>query len=130
MVLKKTKRKIIQIKLSDKIKYKPITQRLGRAEFVICPIFKYGYLREIFIYRVQQETSEIYHLDLEKELNGSRINVFHITSWTHKRDEPSIWQNFWCKKHKTISFEIYVPNNTNMIEFDFHFGNDLTIRFA
>lgn len=58
--------KIKEIKIKDKIKYKAIDKVYGRAEFQICPVFKYGYLKEIFIYRLQQNKDEAFHLDLKK----------------------------------------------------------------
>jgi len=122
--------KPIEITLDSKIDYKAKHPSFGRAEFQICPVFKRGYIRELFIYRKQQEARTFYHLDLESELEGSRINVFSITAWSHETDYPRIWRNFWCKEHKTISFEVYVPDNTDTIEFSFHFGNTLDVRFV
>lgn len=117
-----------QINLDTKIKYVPVTENLGRAEFLFCPVFKYGKMRKLFIFRLQQKNREHYCLDLEK-IGLKNTTTFDITSWSHKKDLPVIWRNFWCKEHKTISFEVYVPNNTDTIEFAYHFGDSLTIRF-
>ena len=118
-----------EITYKDKIKYKDRTERLGRAEFLFCPIFKYGRLNRLVIYRLQQESDESYYIDFS-EL-GTKITSFNFTSWTHKGiDEPNIWLNQWCKEHKTISFRVYVPINTDTIEFEIFSSEILEIRFV
>jgi len=121
-----------ELSLEDKIKYLWRTERYGRAEFQICPKFVRGKMTDVFIYRRQQphEKNKEYHLDLLKLLPKWRITEFQIDAWSHKTDNPRIWRNWWCKEHKTIAFDIYVPNDTDTIEFDFHFGDNLTIRFV
>ena len=118
-----------EIDTDSKIKYVPITKRLGRAEFNFCPVFNRGKMVKLLIHRMQQEAKEQYELNLEKL--GYGVTSFGFSSWTHKGiDEPYVWQNWWCKEHKCVSFCVYVPNNTNTIEFDYYFGCDLTIRFV
>ncbi|MEK0338014.1 MAG: hypothetical protein QQN41_11330 [Nitrosopumilus sp.] len=119
-----SKRKIIKLKFGNGkkygekgynpiIKFDPIHKRYGRAEFDICPIFKYGKLKKIFVFRRQQETDECYEIEAQDQ------KEFQINTWTHKGfDNPNIWMNFWCKDHKTICFRVYVPPRTNIIEFD------------
>jgi hypothetical protein len=133
--IKKQKR-IIQIEiqieiksLDEKIKYNPIHERYGRAEFAICPVFKRGILKEIFLYRRQQDIDESYHIDLIK-LGYLKTRCFDISSWSHKTEDPKIWRNPYCKEHKCVSFWVYVPNNTNTIEFGYHFGEAISIRFV
>jgi hypothetical protein len=120
--------KIIKLKPKDKIKFVPITERWGRAEFEICPVFKYGYLREIWIVPRQQEIHDTrYLLEIPKEF---KTREFSITAWTHKNiDLPDIWRNFWCKEHKTICFETYVPNNTNVLTFEIYHLTGVNLRF-
>ncbi len=125
--LNKKKEKVIEITVDDVIEYKPLHKEFGRAEFQICPVFKNGIMRELFIYRKQQGTNEIYKIDLKK-INYKAI-VFAIESWTHKTDPPSIWQEAWCIDHKTIMHEVYVPDNTNQIRFRLHFGDSISILF-
>ena len=126
----KRKEKIVELCLNSKIKYTYRTPHLGRAEFEICPVFKRGYIEKVYIYRAQQyEEQSAYVLDLKK-LGLRRTNTFDITAWGHLTDEPRVWRNYWCKEHKAICFETYVPNGTDIIEFDYHFGNSLTIRFV
>lgn len=115
-------RKVIKLKWGNTYgtsDYSPIIQfddmhpMYGRAEFQICPIFKYGKLKKVIIYRVQQETNEIY------EIKAQGQKEFQICSWQHKGvDNPNIWREFWCKEHKTICHEVYVPKDTNTIEFE------------
>lgn len=123
----KKKQKIIEITVHDIIKYKPLHKCFGRAMFQICPVFKNGIIRELFIYRRQQDNHEIYKIDLKKI--NYKANTFHIESWTHETDSPRIWRESWCKDHKTIMHEVYVPNNTNQIKFNLHFGDTISILF-
>jgi len=123
----KKKEKVIEITVNDVIEYKPLHKDLGRAEFQICPVFKKGIMRELFIYRKQQDTNETYKIDLRKI--NYKAKVFQIESWTHKTDPPRIWNEAWCKDHKTIMHEVYVPDNTNQIRFSLHFGDTISILF-
>jgi len=138
----KPNRKIKKISLADKIHYTPVTE-MGKAEFDICPIFERGYLRQIHIIRRQQETNEEFVLDLERELNPSRIKVVKMISnpvktWLFKissqsnllEASPNILRIFWCKEHKTTGFVVRVPDSTDTIEFGYHFGNTIQIRFT
>ena len=95
------------------IRFKPRHDKYGHAEFTICPIFKYGKLKKVFVFRRQQDTSECYEIEAQDQ------KEFQIGTWTHKGfDVPNIWMNWWCKEHKTIAFAVYVPIQTNIIEFD------------
>lgn len=114
------------ITVHDIITYNALDENLGRAEFDICPVFKNGIIREIFLIRIQQNVNEGFRLKMPK---GYNARVFSITSWTHKTEAPKIWRNYWCKDHKAICFQTYVPNNTTKIVFDLHFGNTIDIRF-
>ena len=94
------------------IKFDPMHKDYGHAEFDICPVFKYGKLKKVFIYRRQQGTNEAYEIEAQNQ------KEFQISTWEHKGfNTPRIWRNWWCKDHKTIAFSVYVPKQTNMIEF-------------
>lgn len=98
---------------SPVIRFKPVHEKYGRAEFDICPIFKYGKLQKVFVFRRQQETDETYEIEAQGQ------TAFEISTWLHKGFEhPRIWRNWWCKEHKTIAFSVYVPPQTNIIKFD------------
>ena len=124
-----SKKEIMKTKITTNsvILYKPIDESLGRAEFEICPIFKDGFLKEIVFFRKQQRTHEEITLNLGKD---SKIITFYIDSWTHKKDSPRIWREYWCKEHETICHNVYVPPKTNKIEFKLNFGDSITIRFV
>lgn len=95
------------------IKFEPMHKDYGRAEFDICPVFKYGKLRKVLVFRRQQETNEVYEIEAQGQ------KEFQIATWTHKGFEnPYIWRNWWCKEHKTIAFSVYVPKGTNIMNFD------------
>ena len=120
--MKKNKLKIIKLKwgknygaedFSPKIKFDDMHPKYGHAEFQICPIFRYGKLKKVILYRSQQETSEGY------EIPAFNQKEFQICTWTSQGFEhPNIWREFWCKEHKCICHEVYVPKGTNTIEFD------------
>lgn len=115
-----------EIKVTDEIDYILKTENWGRCEFEICPVFKRGYLREVFFVRKQQKNEECYRLEIDKDI---KVNVFHIDSWNHKTEHPKIWREFWCKNHKTISHDVYPPDMTSKIVFAYNFGNTLMMRF-
>ena len=98
---------------SPKIPFKDMHEKWGHAEFHICPIFKYGKLKKVMVYRAQQETNECY------EIPAFGQKEFQIYTWKSEGFEhPNIWKEFYCKEHKTICHEVYVPRGTNVIEFD------------
>ena len=94
------------------IRFAPMHKDYGHAEFDICPVFKYGKLKRVFVYRRQQGTNEAYEIEAQNQ------KEFSISTWEHKGfDIPRIWRNWWCEDHKTITFSVYVPKQTNIIEF-------------
>ena len=101
-----------EITVNDVIKFELLHDRFGLAGFDFCFIFKYGKLKEIFIYRRQQESNEGFHL----KTAGHQRN-FSIYSYCDKQD-PNIWKCGYCKEHKTICFRVTVPNDTNTIRFE------------
>ena len=121
------KRELKMLNLESRIQYTPVTKMYGRAEFVFCPVYSRGKMRKLYIYRKQQIGMNFeYCLDL-KDYN---VKSFSITSWIHRTDLPNTWRESWCKEHKTIAHEVYVPDDTNCLEFDYSLGNWLTIRFV
>jgi len=118
----------VELTLNSKISYIDVRPSYGRAQFQFCPVFKRGKMEKLFIVRAQQPEEERYYVLNLKKLGFKKTSSFSISSWSGT-DDPRAWQHFWCEEHKTICFDVYVPNGTDMIEFDYHFGNDLTIRF-
>lgn len=117
-----------EITLDDVITYTWKTPMYGRAEFQLCPVFKRGRMTDLYIYRRQQpqEKEQAYHIDLSKDVHW-KIACFTIDAQLYF-DNPHTWRNFWCKEHKTISFETYVPSNTNIIQFH-AFSDNIQIQF-
>ena len=89
----------------------PGGKNLGRAEFVICQIYKYGGLFEYFVYPLQQR------LDCYWHKSGSG-NEFTIYSFDVKQP-PMVWRTFWCMEHKTLSLEIYAPDYTTHLRLEY-----------
>jgi len=98
----------------QKVPFVGMTRNLGRAEFVVCPVFKYGKLREFYMYPAQQENVEFYYVARNK--NGWRD--FGVNSWSGV-DAPKIWLHSWCKEHKCQSFRLYVPNDAEWFQASF-----------
>jgi hypothetical protein len=113
------------LKIGNKIRFVRNDPMWGVAEFVFCPIFKRGKMKEMHIYRKQQEKKEHFVIDLKKY----KVSEFEIASWTHKTDHPRVWRNSWCDEHKTIAFEVYPPVGTDIIRTSVYFGTDLEIMF-
>lgn len=107
-------RKII-LKENEIYKFIPVTTNLGVAEFTCCPVYKRGKLKKFFMYPQQQNVDYYYEIEFHKY----NPNSFQIKSWEHKGiQKPSIWLQFWCKKHKCNSFRLYVPRNSNYFTID------------
>jgi hypothetical protein len=119
-----------EITFEDKISYTQMTHDYGRAEFEICPVFKYGRITDLFIVRAQQpaEKEQGYHMNLLKELPSYRINELMIEA-QFGLDKPDVWRNWWCKIHRAVCFETYVPNGSTFIKFDAFLGNSFRIQF-
>lgn len=117
-----------EITTEDKIPYEWMTTIYGHAEFVICPVFKYGRLTDIYLYRRQQVEYNGYHIDLLKEKPTLRMDEFLLEG--RPTNTPVIWRNWWCKEHKAVAFDTYVPKNTNTIRFDAYGGNSLRVQFT
>lgn len=117
----------IEINLDSQISYKDMHQSYGRAEFEFCPVIKNGKITDLFIVPRQQEREEKgWHLDLSK----LRCSCINFVSWIQYHENPNIWNEYWCKIHKALTHRIYVPKNTQIIEFDYHFGDSLSVRFV
>lgn len=122
---KKTNWKKITVK--NTISFVDLSQMYGRAEFTFCPVFKHGKCDTIYIQALQQEREDKFFV---LELKDYKINCLHIESWSYKGIEaPRIWRQFWCKEHKCLTNEVYVPPKTSKIVFGLNFGNTLTVRF-
>ena len=126
--------KVKTITLDDAIHYRamdptPGGGNLGRAEFVFCPVWKRGVMRELLIYRAQQRDKQrAYRLPLA---DAGRVTVFSFRAWGHRGiEEPRPWRMGWCKEHKGVSYEVYVPSGTDRLTFSPHFGNSLDIHFG
>ena len=104
----------------------------GTAEFGICTHFVRGRLTELYLTRQQQpdEKEKGYYINLKEDFPNFRVTCFMICAWSHKTADPRIWRQWWCKEHKAICHETYVPRNTDTIEFDLTLGDTLEIRFV
>lgn len=84
------------------------TDNWGVAEFIVCPVYKYGKLVEFNMFSAQQKADNHYQYKFDyKPMDWG------ISSWIHKgMESPRIWLHFWCKEHKSPSFRFYVPANS------------------
>ena len=98
---------------------------LGRAEFLFCPLWTRGRMRELLIYPLQQRSKMYYRLDLT---DCGKVTTFGFDSYGDK-ERPRAWRMGWCKEHKTVSYEVYVPTGTDRLSFSPHFGNSISICF-
>lgn len=112
----------------DRVYYKayddtPGGGNLGHAEFVICPVYKRGKLKEVFIYPQQQHNIKYYyHYKLPYTPYAWGVDSYNS-------DDPvNIWMWFWCKEHKCMSLELYVPKYANY--FSVEMLSFFTIRFG
>lgn len=105
-------KKIVKLKDGDVIKYKDIDEKYGKMEFVFCPIFKYGKLKQMLIYP-QQPIDNVHYYEIE----CYKQQDFNIMSWTHQGFEhPWTWMHFYCKEHKCLAIRTYVPIGTDTLK--------------
>jgi len=96
------------------IPFKWLTHKYGRAEFLVCPIYKRGKLIEYFIYAKQQENiTNYWHFYNERQ----EKDLF-ITSYNGLKD-PTVCRTFYCKEHKTICIELYVPVHAQYLKLNY-----------
>ena len=118
-----TKLKEVILEDGDEVKFTALTKNLGRAEFLFCPVYKRGLLKEMYIHPLQQENVKNYYKIIIEEKTVS----FNIDSYVHKMDSPMFWWWSWCKDHKANCFRCYVPSNSNC--FKVEKGSWLMITF-
>ena len=116
--------KVKKIDVDASNPFKLLDDMYGREMFDFCPMFERGYLRKLFIR--QHIGGKSFILVVNKNL---KIDRFEITAWIHKTNSPYIWREFWCKEHKTICHQVYAPDSTDKITFEYSLGDDLSIRF-
>lgn len=102
--------KKIPIEENKKYKFISRTKRLGCAEFIVCPVFKYRKLVNVYVYPKQQENRNYFYV-WEGEARGLWLTGYEGLG------DPNVWQTFYCKEHKCHSLEMYVPVGSNYISF-------------
>jgi len=112
-----------ELNTGDKIIFIPSTINFGRAEFAICPISKRGFIKELFIYRKQQEDKSFYHF-----VPFSPMRHLWFSSY-QGLDEVYIWQMVWCKDHKCLSIQLYVPIGSHQLSVSQAFGTTIHFEF-
>lgn len=115
--------KCIKIKDKDFLPFIYTTKNYGRAEFEICPQYKYGKLVKIGIYPRQQQDCSYYY-----EWEGGKKISLTLESYD-KLQEPNIWRFVYCKIHKSQSMRVYVPEGANFLWFQ-EYSDNLTIGFT
>lgn len=121
-----TEKKLTTISFGQDIPFSCGDSNYGRAEFVVCPVFKRGIMRELYIDPKQQPKyfGEWFKVDLQ----GIRIKSLSLSGYPVAKD-PRVWNSFWCKEHKCYSLELYVANNTSSLTVVTHFGDNVTLEF-
>lgn len=122
---KQTKLKLRELKDGDKISVIAMTEKYGVADFAVCPVYKFGVLKKMYLYPRQQEATEyfVYSMRKYKPLDFSILSNGSL-------EAPSIRVYFWCKEHKCASFIVYVPRNAThfivraLSNFSINFGRD------
>jgi hypothetical protein len=109
----------------DVVHFVPATARLGRAEFTFCSVWKRRKLGALYIYRRQQEATGV-GADRSYVVRSGYSNALTVGSWSGV-DEPRIWRHWWCREHKCMGFDCYVPTNSD--RFTISTGSSLRVHF-
>lgn len=112
----KNELKLVRIQNTLFIPFEAMHKRYGRAEFTICPVYKYGYLRQCYIYHQQQEDVHFYYL-WEGKANGYSFTGYEGL------EPPRIWTSEWCKEHKCNSVRLYVPTDSKFLKISLAVGS-------
>jgi hypothetical protein len=121
-----TERKLTTIELGQAIPFTCRDDKYGRAEFIVCPVFKRGIMRELYIDPKQQP--QYFEEWFKVDLVDIRIKTLSLSGYLLGRD-PRVWHSFWCKTHKCFSLELYVANDTSSLTVVTHFGDNVTLEF-
>ena len=121
-------KKAITIRIGESISYKDMDKDYGRAEFVVCPVFKRGIMRECYIYPKQQPEyfDKYFKIDLSEY---GKTQSIHSSGYPALEADPKVWMMSWCKEHKCFNFELYVAKGTSRLEINYHFGDTLCLDF-
>lgn len=115
------KLKKINLTGQDSISFEWRSDNYGRAEFAVCPIFKYGKMVEVHIYPKQQPNAKHYYV-----WKGNAEGLYF--QGYEGLENPKIWITSWCKEHKCHSFTMYVPTDSKFMWINFSLGR-LGINF-
>lgn len=109
----------------DRIYFTALTKEYGKAEFNICPVYKRGKLKKLYLYPRQQPYAKEFFV---YTFNSPPLD-WSILSWVHQGlDEPFIWLHYWCKEHKCASFSVYTPPQAKY--FEVHALSNFSINFG
>lgn len=100
-------RKVKILKDGDVVLFEGMTQKYGRAEFCICPIYKRGKLKELHITPLQQPNADTNYV-----IDDIYSDSFQLSSINYN-DPVRAWLHMWCKEHKCPAFRIYVPDGVD-----------------
>ena len=107
----------IGMKEPDTIKFDWKSEDYGRAEFILCPIWRRGKLRKVFLYPAQQPSAEFYYEIIPKDHHWVGIFFGHfLNEEKDSLSQPDIWDSFWSKQHKCQAFRFHVPVGSKELE--------------
>ena len=93
----------------------------------ICPVFRYGVMRELYIDPLQQPQ---YEADMFRvELEGRRITVMSYSGYPLLECDRRVWKSSWCRDHKCYSLRMYVGDGVNTLIPALRFGSEINLEF-
>jgi hypothetical protein len=95
-----------------------MTKRAGRAAFQVCTKFRYGVMDEYWIYPSQQP-EQVGHCWHWKRPGPYRSGweTFGFSSY-HGLPYSGPWRASWCRVHRAVLMDVYVPNGTKFVRID------------
>lgn len=101
------------LKDGDVVEFVPMTEKYGRAEFIVCATYSRGKFKQLHVYPAQQEDAKHFYTITP----AYSPQDWSVSSWTHKGiEEPRAWINWWCKEHKGPACRVYVPKNSTRFQ--------------
>lgn len=88
------------------------TKDFGRAEFQLCAEHERNKIVGFYVYHLQQENIKYYWHYSNLLYNGLGIHSYQELT------APEVWMTQWCKEHKSLLLELYVPPKSKFINLD------------
>lgn len=106
----------------EKIDFEWLTKDLGHAEFVLCPVYnRKKVISKLYIYPKQQKDQKYFFVIKNKNSDNSGLNLGCLLI-NNELQHTNVWTTYYCKEHKTMALQLYVPKFSKQLHVSFNLG--------